>query len=494
VIVYLANVGTRDVTLDGRPLPLPRPDGERLLRAYLEYPEAFGHRLDAPILLPGLLRAIRVAGSVDRLVLFVSDQPEGVAPEHRDRDTVHLGELLRLWLPRCAVLGGGLGEVRVVAIPGNPADYSTAILFYERALPGLVPDGARTVYVAPVGGADASNTGLWLASVRLFRARVEAIYVMPGGRVEQIPLARVLLRDQAVRQACALLEYYDYSGLASLLAGVPWWGGAWHPLFARAMSERLHFNFWGAVRLLDQAAEKAGGEERAWIGRMSDSLRRFARCLESGGKAPASGDPEPEWTAWLERHRTGLAELYWNMLVKARRAEWVDFLGRAFRLYEGVLRLVFEETTRHSTCRGPSGRYPDFAGYVAGDEGLVSYLRSKGVRAGEDGVSWEPSTYVLKLVVEYWTERERGAAGFLPVRGMCLLMERLAQLRNASIMAHGWDPVSRDEMERQAGMGIEEVLERIRRGLKAGGVETGEENPYDQANDWFRARLEAEHW
>jgi hypothetical protein len=469
-VVYLANVGTRDITLDGEPLKKPREDGNKLLRAYEAFREAFASRLDAPILFPGLRRAIQAAGRVDRLVLFASDQPETTDLRYRDFDTVHIAELLRRWLPTHPHLKGRLADVVVVQIPGNPADYNCTIPFYHKTIPSLVACPPRLVYVAPVGGADASNVALWLAALRNFRAAVEVIYVTPEGRVEQVPLARLLLRDQIAHQAQVLLDHYDYPALAALLTRDTEWGNTWRPHLVHAVAERLHFNFRGAQEALNRALALAAGEPKGWIGQLYDEVKSLREVFEQRVTPPCSGEDESVWQLWLEKQRMGLAELYWNLAVKARRGEWVDFLGRIFRLAEGLLRLIFEQESRHSTELDKSGTAQDFASYVKSSPELVSYLRSQGVQIANASEVPGPNIRVLSAILEYWVMRSQGETRLGPAYGAVKAIQELAALRNKTIIAHGWKGVGREEVEQAGKLNIDALLVRIRQGLEAVGV------------------------
>ena len=481
-VVYLANVGTRDVLLDGQPIKSPRQDGERLWHDYDQVRE----RLSTPILEPGLRRAVEGAGRVDRLVLFVSDQPETTPSRYRDLDTLYLGEMLRRKLREHPELGPRLGEIVVERIAGNPADYGTTVPFYNRVLPALVPDDVVAVYVAPVGGADASNVGLWLAALRHFGSRVQMLYVMPDGRVEDLPAGRLLLADFARHRAHALLEHRDYAGLADVLEGTPEWGNTWLPHLLRALNRRLHFDFQGAAEALKAAQERARGEARARLDRLCEEM---AAWLAPPRPARADDDAAT-WETWLDYQRRALAELYWNLCIKIERAEWVDFLGRLFRLEEGLLRLAFEQETRHSTERHADG-YPDFARALEADPDLVAFLRERGIRDTDDLTRVTPNRRVLAEIVNYWVERGGKGRTLGQLRGLLGHISRLNELRNKSIIAHGFQGVEKAEIEERCGMSVRDLQHTLQRALEAVGIAVGED-PFAGLHPWIQERLERE--
>ena len=82
------------------------------------------------------------------------------------------------------------------------------------------------VYVAPVGGADASNVGLAINAVRHYRDHCQFIYVLEKAGVQLLNLHAELLGDYARREAAAHLNRRDYAALAQTLCqgrlGEPW--------------------------------------------------------------------------------------------------------------------------------------------------------------------------------------------------------------------------------------------------------------------------------
>jgi len=450
--VYLANVGTNDVQREGAPIRSPRVEGKALLEDY----ENVREQLSAPILVPGLQRAIEEAGFIDRLILFVTDQPAHVEERYRARDTLYFGELLKRLLKDMPDIGPYVGDILLETIPGNPADHRVTLPFYRRILPQLIPDEVVTVYVAPVGGVDAANEALWITAVRLYTHKVQIIYVTPEGRVEDLPLRDIILGDYTRQRAMAMLSRYDFGGLASMLADTPEWGNTWLPPFLKALDRRIHFDFQGAIRELDLALERATGGTRSFINRLRKELLLWDKDIAP----PQSKDSPEKWEIWLERQRHGLAELYWNIHIKAQRAEWVDFLGRIFRLTEGLERLIFEEHTRHSTER-IANDYQDFIAGVHQETGLWEYLKNKGMRQ-----PLIPNTWVLEHIISYWVRGKHGGAKYDQVYKLIQNVRKLSNLRNKTIIAHGWQGVSREDIEREIHMSVEEFLGTIRRTLE----------------------------
>jgi hypothetical protein len=456
-VVYLANVGTRDVQHGGKPLHKPRPEGEALVASY----EAVRRDLSAPILAAGIRHVLQVSPTLGRMQLFVSDQP---APPrtpagHWDRDTIFFGTLLQRLLRD--QFGQAIEQIECEPMRFNPSDYNRTVPFFAENLPLLVPpDVADIVYVAPVGGTDASNVGLTINAVDCYRDRCQFIYVMPEGQVQLLNLHRELLDDYARREAAAHLERQDYAALRETLRRGQL-GRPWHQHLCDYADRRMRFDFARADAALQEAITTAdGGETKAHLARLRQWLRPFLAAQPQ----PASASTGAQWSSWFDLQRVFLGELFHNLRLKVQQGEWVDFLGRVFRLHEGILRLVFELETRHSTDGTDRKGYPDFEKAIREDSEL------SGLK-----IDARPTTFVLGRVLEHWV-RTGGKATYGPVEGARGLIEELTALRNKSIIAHGYEAVSEEDIRRALkGRPVSFLLDKVREALERLGVNLAEE-------------------
>lgn len=473
-VAYMANVGTRDLTLHGQPLAKPRPDGEALLAQYDQVRE----QLDAPILRPGVKHAMSLVNRLEWLILFVSNQPEFTHPNHRERDTIFLGELLRRWLIEHEEFGNRVGTIIIEPLPGNPADYNAIPAFFARRLPQLVaPEATDLAYVAPVGGADASNVGLWLAAVRTYKRKCQLIYVMPDGTVEALALHRVLLMDHARHQADILLSQHNYAALG-LLVEEEQLGPPWLAELSIAAHHWLQFDFQRAQQALDKARARAHGEARFVLDRLGANLQDFQKELSP----PIAASPYEEWGEWLSLQRWLISELLWNLSVKQEQQEWVDFLGRLFRLHEALLRLCFEEETRHSTEKQGEEAFADFVAGVEKDQNLVAYLCEKGI------TDFTPTTHVLGRALDFWVEWASKGNQYGKVQTLLRTIERLSELRNKSIIAHGYRGISRNEIEEIVP--LKQLWKQLSDALRSMGVPVANESsPFTEVRDLLRRGL-----
>jgi hypothetical protein len=474
-VVYLANVGTQDVKRNGQKLPKPRLDGCDLLAAEWA---AVREQLSAPILAAGLRYVLPSAGSPIRLQLFVTDQP--LDERNRvfwEQDTIELGRILQRLLPE--QFGTSVARVTCEALHFNPADYNSALPFFARRLPELLsPDDVDTVYVAPVGGVDACNVALTVSAVRLYRDKCQFIYVMPGrqgedGQVSLLKLLDELLGDYARQEAAAHLRRHDYGGLRETLR-LSRLGQPWQIPLCDYADYRTRFDFRRASQALQDAIPLAVGQDRLHLHRLSESLAIFLQ----GQRPPRSGDDDSTWAAWYDLQRAWLGELFFNLRLKKDRGEWVDFLARLFRLQEAVLRLVFELRTQHSTDKHPETGFQDFDCGVRSTRGLAEALEAKPEEC------LRPETGNLWQALAFWVKNGYGPQ-YGPLRD-CLTSiggTQMAELRNRSIGAHGYQGVSRGDVEDAlnraakklpaSGLTVDDLLARLQAALQTLGVTVG---------------------
>lgn len=480
--VCFANLGTRDILINnpeglGRAglkislttegwLSKPREDGKRLWELYRDN-EQIGIYIEAPIQMVWLEHVFEIIDHLDRLYLFVSDQPESTDERYRSKDTYWIGQILRKrLLDQAEQMNKSIGSIQVASIAGNPANYEGTIPFFEKSLRELLnhvnPQDVTCAYIVPVGGADASNVALMLQAVRLFRRKTELLYITPERKILPLGITQLLLGDYARQQGQALLERHDYAALGllfdKLITADPW--AKELCLYA---DRRMSFDFAGAQKALNEALNKSVGEKRTMVKQFAKTLEPLLRSKADFRLSPQSDDSPDKWEAWLDKEKYYLAELYFNLRLKADTDEWVDFLGRLFRMHEALLRHVFEKETHHSTGE-KNGCFPDFEKWIDASHGERGYLESKKIKTNE------PNTRVLKYLLRYWLENKENRGRELgPLKNWFDKVENLSGLRNKSIIAHGWVGVSKEDINTKF-RSTNELLEETERVLEGQGV------------------------
>ena len=432
--VFVANLGARDVVVDGQKLEQPRQDGERLLK---QWPEV-ASRLTLPILEP-TLQHLRERGLMpDRIVLVATDQPESVATAHRSRDTVHFGEVAKLALARRFQLGADRLFTRPIRHE-NPALYDEMHQFFRRLL-GSPRDrafvGATRCYVLPVGGTPAANAGLLHAAVEQFGAGCVALYLREGTtRPVELNVGATLQRALLRQVALGHLETYQFAAARSVLRQMELPDGGYAEALVEHCQRRLNFDFAGAARVLEAAWARSRPEERAFL----DEAVGEAEALDGATDS-----------------RALLVELARNMRVVYQNGAYLDYLTRLVRFEESAARLIvreclppldYSENDRgaQATRRELIGQEPDLLAYLQAVEVDGRPLRYE-----------ESNTTTLLALVDY-VVAERPSR---PERWR-LPPERRAALRQArDVLRCMWralNPMRHASVHRFGGTSAEEI-------------------------------------
>ena len=155
-----------------------------------------------------------------------------------------------------------------------------------------------------------------------------------------------------------------------------------------------------------------------------------------------------------DRHPDALLrELYFNAHITFSQGRYADFLGRMFRFEEGVARHIVEQEYGVGThARKDKSAFVHF---VEANPGLRAF-----VTAPERARNKEPLDYT-RMTIPVWMAlierlavegRAADTSSPLPserrlvygrIHAILQRIENLSRLRNGSIVAHGYEPVSR---------------------------------------------------
>ena len=423
--VFVANLGVRDVVVDGSVLREPRREGEALLAAWPKV----ASKVTLPILGPTLAYLRDVGREPDRVVLVTTDQPETAPSVHRSRDTIHYGEVARQVLGQTLKIGSERIFVRSTR-DENPSLYDEMYRFYRRLL-GNERDrafsDATRCYVSPVGGTPAANAGLLHAAVERFGAGCLALYLREGTtRPVELDIGRALHRALLRRAALAQIEAYQFAAALPLLRelGLPEPGLA----LTEYCQRRLNFDFAGACRALERVWAQARPNERRFL----DQAMTEARELDGGADAGLL-----------------LVELAENMRVSYQSGAYLDYLTRLVRFEEAAARLVVEKHLPPlNYLENDPGAQEERRQQIAEQPDLLEYLRGIGV--GGQPLRYEQSnTVVLLALVDYvvadrpgrpaeWTAEPGRRAELAGAQEILRWMERaLNRVRNAGVHRFG---------------------------------------------------------
>lgn len=460
-VLCLCDVGTRDVRWQGSLLDSPRSDGRKLWQeaeqhllrlqetkgrdqhAIAAY-ERFRDNISLPIIGPALKYILSRHDTVDKLVLYVTDQDRDRAGDtHWSRDTIEFGHLIAWWIPRQAEFKNKIRQIDVRPLTGvNPSLYDEAFAAFGTELRSMRTDEVANCYLVVVGGTAAFNMALLFHGSELLRDRCHALY-LPEGQEEPfcLDIGQRLQRAILRRVVEGHLDQLDFAAALPLMEAQ-----RYHPALCalvRYAKHRLHFDFDEAQSCLEEAMTVSADEVpiRVFVERMGKPLQGL-RAKELGAL---------------------LAELYHNAMTCYHVERYASFLARVFLLEEAVARYMLEHAYGIGTDDAKDRQA--FKEFVENHAYLLPFMEEQMHPHSRQPLKWDQiNVDVLMALLRYVAEdgRARDGTAMLSSEGVARyraayeLLERLdslRDLRNKCIIAHGFEGVSGEKIRREYGDG-----------------------------------------
>lgn len=446
-VLILANVGNNDVKYVGERTDFPAKDGRGQFQArfagewILENYEDVSKDLILPIVSKGIAYIESLKEKYGEVLgrgeyaptveLFCTDQ----SPPH-SKDTAAFAEIIRRDLP-------GLfpnrkdrdlrlkEPVTVNTARLNPAPYDDMYNFFEEVFELKAPDWKpeeTLCFVLTSGGTPAMNMALILHAVQYFGENCVQVYIPDKGEPSELRIGEEIVRADIERRFNEALDACQFRSAAVMLEDTS--RGSYEPYVCRYAERRLAFDFRRAVDCCGEAIRAAPqGDSKRFL----ESHRRHTVKLAQGG-------------ADLDNRALLIEELFYNLEVKWVCGEYVDFLGRLFRLQEALLGWVVQTETDIKT---------DEDKVIEDDEtlsvkGLSEYVREKFPHGTK------VNRYSMTVVTGYLVKPEAGLPAerrewVTKVRKGANKVYKLADLRNPSILGHGFEGVSKEDIDRVYG-------------------------------------------
>lgn len=458
-VLLLANVGNHDLRLDAEGQKLlpeqadvrfyhsPRRLGEEVAANFNRYREHVKAQLLAPTL-EWLLDHENVDPADLTIHLFASNQHPDLTPEKEWlKDTYPAAEVIQSYvnwrwnIPKRAVA--------LHAIEGIPADYTNTLAFFQRNLP---PIQARVkpdrVYMEVSGGTPAMTSMLILMGVEVFGQEIVTLYLdREGGAPYQIGVAQALFARKARETLQQQIQLYSYAVALDTLKQN---GRRLHPderkrdLLRELLSyadRRLAFDYDAARLHLREARALAVGNLQALIGRWQAELN-------------------------AKQNTTVLAELIHSATIKLHLGDYADFTQRLFRFQEAIFRHMAEQM---GIEYGKKDTQYLSQSWLEAQPALVAYLERYA-----RGASGKPlvdkvlfvdtkrslNRFNLGAIVDYyvqqpeWTHWQNAAESNFA-------FSAVADLRNKGVAGHGFEGISRQDLEDAYGQPADAILESM---------------------------------
>jgi hypothetical protein len=364
--------------------------------------------------------------------------------------------------------------------------YDETYEFYDKEMKELKQRAKdlEICYVSPVGGIPAMNTALLFQAIHHLEDRCCPLYVSPDGQVTPLDIGRQVLTARLKRLVQGRLRVRDFAQAAILLEQLD--GDPRAIALARYAQHRLYFDFEQARNALDPALQQARREERRFYQRLCANLDGLEE----------------------RRQEALIRELYFNARVTYRNRRYVDFLGRMFRFLEAVLRHVVETWFSLPTDASSKRDQRLFREGIVKNTRLENFLRERADYKGEPLSLPRHDLINIPVtlgMVHYLADQEgnQDADGnaildreeqkrFAALHQAARRLTTLSNLRNRSIIAHGFDGVSEEVILREydsAGQGTSTPFDDLRQIAENLSIEMGED-PFDTVADRIEALLE----
>ncbi len=214
---------------------------------------------------------------------------------------------------------------------------------------------------------------------------------------------------------------------------------------------RESFDFARARQALAEGLRAASGELRGFLTGLKPDLDRLL---------------DPADSAAL------LVEVYASAWITFGNGRYADFLGRVFRFQEAALRYILENRMDMPTDMSPKAKLinlPRYLALIEANSKLKAHLEAAKIDGKPLRYTDGPNRPVMSAMLDfiakgglradgkpYLNKNDQGRfAGLKKAMGQ---LDKLAELRNQSIIAHGYAGVSREELDAAYGGDAQQVL------------------------------------
>lgn len=478
-VVLLANVGNSDVLLTDKTLLLDKKEegyrwrsrelGEELRDNFIKYAKS----IQVPLIEP-TLKWIAQHGNCEikdvHLFLFASDQDQRLTPENeRQKDTAPYAQVICEYLNRQWQMPKK--QVQIIKIPGNPADYTNALDFHQKTLTDIrerLPADAR-IYMEVSGGTPAMTAMLILMGVEVFGQDVITLYMDRDSDLPyQIGVAEALFARKTREILRNQMNLYAYS-------------------VARQTVMKSGRLLTSDENRRDLISKLLGYADR----RLAFDYKRAGEELQGCYIVGKHQAQIRYWQRELAERQTShnLAELIHSAQIKLSQGEYADFTQRLFRFQEAILRYMAEQM---GIEYGKDTAYLSDT-WRSKQAGLDAYLKS--YQRGADGKILSSGNsplevdtkrtlnrYSLGAIVDYFIQQP-GWTHWQGTTEKIFRLSSVADLRNKGIAGHGFEGISRKDIEDAYGDNSEQLIAHLKEIYNDVFPEAAiGDNPYDTIN------------
>lgn len=429
-VVLIANIGTSELGCEGRPLYASK---KGLTDNYIESRKLWESKefdnLELLLLEP-VLHKIQKTFDIKKMHLFCTEQ----SPPHK-QDTKFIAHIVK------SILYSRYDfdeiSINIMVISKNPADYDEMMKLY-RAEVGNLPEFIDHVFVSLAGGTPQQNLSLMFESVARFGEKTTIIYTpRDSNKAVEYKIGYDIYK-RMISQRVDILKEKKMYGMAADLATEYGVLDSNEIKMLQAKNHRLLFDFDSAQMLFTEVKDKLP-EHREEIYNAINKLEKL-----KNKEKPAL-----------------IHELYENMLIKWEQGAYVDFLGRLFRFEEAVQRFVVENEFNISTEKDENGLR--FKSDVISNNDLKNFLVKQKIDYST------PNRLCLFMMLRFLISKNPDRTDIKLITDTIKKIRQLSDLRNASIMAHGFEGISKDRIN--ALYGSDKLIDDLKKYIDISGFD-----------------------
>jgi hypothetical protein len=375
------------------------------------------------ILLESMIRELIKEYEIEKIFLLATEQ----LPIHQ-QDTIYIARIIKEILD----IKFEIKQIEIIPIHENPSDYDEMFNLYEREIRKISPD-ADVIHISITGGTPAQNMALLTRSLMKYGQMVQIIYKPKGLKeTKRLKIGEEITRILLSERLNALIERHLYGAAAELAEESNILSQKKvHKL--RAQEHRGLFDFEECVEDMKKVFVATSGEEKAKVKKEMDEMERLKDGLK--GKNLLSEE-------YFLTYKALINELYTNMKQKWEQGAYADFLGRLFRFEEAVLRYVFEREFKVNTEKEEKGEFLEFQRFVKSNNKLTDFLNQSKIE------SQEPNRRALFMILTFLKKENSERIDIKEIQERIGRIEKMADLRNKSILAHGFEGISKRDLEK----------------------------------------------
>ncbi|XRO77250.1 hypothetical protein ACO3VM_01605 [Methanocaldococcus sp. 10A] len=470
VALFLSNVGDRDLGKNNVPLfdfKEHREESEKL-REYCEeiYKKITGKELKYKGNIYEFTKELYSSGVYRELYLepiIIKPKIKKILEFHDYVDVVLFGTLQTTghksdaFFTACIIeyllkkeFGDRIKNIKVCAVIDNPSDYALMFDYYKKVLGFFDNENYEAIYLGVTGGTAGLSFGLITNGVIKWESKVKILYKSPYKKdVNEIKIGEKIFKLLKSKEFEAFKKSYLYDLAAEYVKKYKLTENyEFEYYYLKGLNYKKLFDFKSAEEMFNEALNYANLDNRKKILEELEILKEFS-------KEPKNLEDR------IKKYSLLINLLIDNAKMKWETGEYVDFIGRLFRIEEALLRLIFEKEFNISTDKEGA---EEFKRFLNENEDIVNYIKKK---FDLEELKLEANRKVLLGILGYLVEINGKGKEYGRIYSILKRIENLSDLRNNTIIAHGFSGISEKDITEKYKNKIIDDLIKLKEFIKS---------------------------